>query len=462
MIDGAYDHRLLHYLQNHIRQLPLADQYILRSTLYCGSKVARLPQLHEGVFLLSNGEDSRLFGLNTCKNAWYCPTCSMKIMSKYAANIACLIDAMEEKNQWAFMLTLTVPHTILMSCEEVLKILYDTWKAFIARGNKNQTVSWRGNKEKKYKHGQEKVRKFGKSKTRDVFASFCEQFNCVHRVRVGEFTCGKNGWHPHFHCLFFVDADKFKQVKDWQKIFEDRWTELVKRNILKVWNKRYPNNEKNNKARMELMYERADTTTSKSAFISVDKDGEVIRQRSSNYICGWGADRELTGNVKNKASAPGHMTPYQLLEKAANTGEERYWNWYLEYMLAIRKYANRRVNFSKGAKQIIAKWKQTQKYVEYMKKKRIQENRRKWELVCWFTSQQWSKICSLNESSPIISNLLFLAKFCDRELIAYFLNLYDIKLVETEHPAKDFIEKLYNDELSEEYTGETQEESQVA
>lgn len=458
MIQQPYDHRLLHYLQKRIRQLPLAEQFLYRSTLYCGSKVSRLPHMHEGVFLLSNGEDSRLFGLNTCKNSWYCPACAAKVMSKYAANIACLIEALEEKGQWAFMLTLTIPHTSGISCEESTEILYQSWKDFNVHGNKNQHSKYYSRKDKK------RVKMIvSDKKNKDVFASFCEEFHCIHRVRVAEYTWGEHGWHPHFHTLFFVDKTKFQKVKEWQDKIAERWQAIVRKNTLKMWKKLNPDKSiQGINNRWEFMLTQSGDYQRKSpmAYISVDKSGKVIRQRSSNYICGWGADKELTGNVSNKAAHDGHLTPYQILEKAAE-GNEKMWDLYFQYMQAVRKKLHRRINFSKGAKQIIQKWKQTKAYKEYIKKKHMQDKRDKWELVCWFTSKQWSKICEINEDTPIISNILYLATKRDKELIAYYLNLYDIKL-ENETVHKEFIENLYNDQLSETYTGEAQEEVQVA
>ena len=461
MIQEVYDHRLLHFLQKEIRKLPIQDRFQFRSTENCGTKIARLPQIGEGAFILTNDEDARIFGVATCKNAWYCPTCAAKLMSKYAADIGCLIDALAEKKQAACMITFTVPHTPLTECDEVFDLLFDTWKSFVVRGKKNGNAKYYLNRNDKLN----RKMVVSDKKMKDIYADFRDYFDCDHYVRVGETTYGKNGWHPHFHALFFVDENKLQELAEWEPKLRKRWIELTKKTYKKIYEKLYPDTPAENfEKRWEHMqsYLKESPETS-GLFISKDKDGKIIRQLSSNYICGWGADQELTGKPKNKTAKDGHYTTHELLETAAqefNTTKGRiFLQEYFKFMFQIKKHRRPRIKYSNGTKKIISQWKQTQQYREFLKKKHSEDKRNPWRLLCWFTSKQWSRICEINETQPLIHNILFLASRGDKELISYFLELYDIKNIQAEHPQQKLIEDLYNDVLSDEYTSQAQEEN---
>lgn len=408
MIDNVHDHRLLNKLKKYLFAHPNI-MLQLKATAYCGSRIIRQPGNIPLVYVLKNKADAKVYGMATCKNSWFCPTCSVKQMSKYAATIACAIDALKQPkyNQWAFMITFTVPHTSGMSCEETTEILYNTWKDFITHGNKNQHVKYYA-KEKLFSREGDYVLKVSKRKLNDPFSSFCETFNCKHRVRVGEFTYGKHGWHPHFHCLFWVDAKDFDLVKGWQDSLNERWLSLAKKHTLKIWNKKFPDKKSENATRLQIMYDRMNIEESKGCYISTDEHGKVIRQESSMYICGWGADKELTGNYQNKATAEGHYTPLQLLEQADDTNN--YMELFIEYALATRRKKHCRINWSarSGIHEIIAQWKLTQTYQEVLKKKytQAQENVGKWEIIYWFNEKQWRQICFYETTTNLLTKIL--------------------------------------------------------
>lgn len=401
-------------------------------------------------------------------------------MAKYAAEIACAIDALSQPphNQIAFMITFTVPHTSGMSCEEVTEILHNTWKDFVVHGNKNQNAKYYSNAENKFKHGQKKSMKVSDKKLQDPFSLFCESFNCKHRVRVGEFTWGEHGWHPHFHCLFWVDKDKFKFVQSWQDTLCRRWLELAKRNTIKYWDKMAKLNhatkvvkddsrfsdsalvvddnkngkvgvglgkaaevpeairkgvddaKKKNRIRAEIMFSKLNGV-SVPAYISVDKDNKVIVQKSSMYICGWGADRELTGNYQHKATNPNHMTPRQILEKATAEPGDKYAELYMQYIYAVRSKRHPRLKFSNsGIKDIIAQYKHTQQYIETMKKKATTNPKLGMRVVCWFTEEQWKQIYWIETTvqDEIRARLLELAKERDKRLIEEYLMQFGIDI----------------------------------
>ncbi len=431
------DHALLNLLKRKINKNSF-DRKSMHAILHCGSRVLKVGDGYEpGVFVLANKETARFWGTLTCKNPWICPVCSARQMSKYATDVAVAIDALKAQGQSAFMITFTIPHTSGMPCDETTEILFDTWHDFHIRGNSNLK-----NKEKDWKHA-------------DPFATFCETFNCIHRIRVGEFTWGEHGWHPHFHCLFFVDEKNFDLVKGWADILNKRWLEVAKRKTIKIWTKRYHDKKKATK-RAEIMFAKADKVGSKGAYISVDKKGNVIKQESSMYICGWGADKEVTGNYRQKATGDGHLTPYQMLQNAqkAEDGEteERWLDLYMEFARTIKLHNRRRISFgNSGLRKIIDEYKLTNDYQETLKKKFTQqaENVGKWRIVCWFSESQWLKICLLDKEYNVKHTILQLAFHKGRDAVKNYLREFcAIHLIERDNLSQDICKKLWGVEAA--------------
>lgn len=378
------------------------EKYFLKSLYHCGAKV---PAIHgqAAVAVVANDKTARIVGVASCKSPWGCPVCTAKQMAKYAAKIACAIDALKERSYSAAMLTFTIPHTSGFTCEQATEILYKTWKAFTVHGNGKQA-----------------------SNLHDVFAEFCRTFDSKHRVRVTEYTFGNAGWHPHFHCLFWFPSNRINEILEWEERLNNRWLELCKRYTIRELLIGYPETQRKTvrakvETRVNIMYEKMDRRGSNGVYISKENN-LVIVQKSSDYLCGWGGDLEVTGNVSGKATAPGHYTWQQILYNAIEqdkmklnelnpaegsrkkevsvgrgTGSD-WWKLYFEYMHATKKARHARVNFSvhSGLNAIIAEYKRGEKYKTVLKKNAM--DRRKnfgvWRVVCWFSKAQWSEICN--------------------------------------------------------------------
>lgn len=441
-MSDIYDTRLQAYLRQEIKKESFATQHLLRGLLHCGSKVNRAVGVLPAVFVLKgNHGEAKIWGVNTCNNAWACPVCSARKMEAYARDIGAAIEGLKElKKQRPIMLTFTVLHTKNMSCEETTDILYNTWKAFNARGNKNLTSK------RRRQSGAKKWLEDTKTwKGNDAFASFCEEFNCTYRVRVGEYTYGKNGWHPHFHALFWIDENKLDKVGEWEEILRQRWNELRQRETLKYWNKKFPEQLEKNAARCECMYKNSAQGQSNGFWISKDEKGKVRFCESSDYICGWGADKEVTGNYRKSATADGHLTPYQILERAENDAAMR--NLYMEFCIATTKMHHKRLNFSRGCRSIITQWKNTVGYTEHLKKKQM-AGRTVWSVVCWFREQSWLNLLVDSEefAVPHVSNILYLAKLAEgATLIKEYCASRGIVAETVKHKFSDYLESLMNE-----------------
>lgn len=395
----------------------LSKKLFFKSLFHCGSKVAMAANV-SAVAVVANNKTAKYLGVTHCKSPWCCPVCTSRQMARYAADIAVAIDALKERGELAAMITLTIPHTRDFTCQESTEILYNSWKDFVVHGNTVLATA-----------------------KNDIFSNFAAATNHKHRVRVTEYTWGEKGWHPHFHTLFWFPRDKFQSIIDWQDRLEERWLEIVKRNTLKQLLLRYPETQRvtvnalglrklnsckvlpdaptirkqlfnvkhvvkvdemlNNRLenlgyRIFKMYQNLDPE-SHALYISVDENGKVIEQQSSNYICGWGANRELTGNVSYKATNPGHYTWQQILEKAIAENNDDWWALYFEYAKAtlIRRHA--RINYSvhSGLKKIIEDYKKSNAYKTFAKKnsENLVKAFGKWRVVCWFLPCQWYAIC---------------------------------------------------------------------
>lgn len=395
----------------------LSKKLFFKSLYYCGNRV---PPKGTGVAVIANKKTARFYGVASCKSPWCCPVCTSRQMAKYAAKIAVGLDALYERGEYAAMLTFTIPHTSGFSCEQSTEILYKTWAAFTIHGNK-LTKDYNKN---------------------DIFKNFMNTTNSKHRVRVAEYTYGNAGWHPHFHCLFWFPREHFESIVEWEDRLNERWYQLCKEYTFREFLIGYPETQRktvrlsgirklfsckelpddpticekifkvkdlvtveesfridivNLIRRIHVMYLRMDTSKSKGIYISKLSNGKPIRQKSSTYICGWGGNREVCGNVQEKATAEGHYTWQQILQLAIDTNDDKYWDLYFEYATAVRKARHARINFSvhSGLLDIIKEYMRTEKYKTVIKKNRTSQEKTygKWKVVCWFSKSQWSDIC---------------------------------------------------------------------
>ena len=443
MNEQISDARLQIMLRNYIKQRAEQNPFyggMFNAFLNCGKKLNPNTKVKD-IIVITNGERGRILGTMHCNNPWFCPHCSTVQMSKHAARIATAIDALKRQGQFAFMLTLTVPHHRGITCDEITEILFNTWHEFIRDGNKA----------KKTRSRQKKVDGSNKTyTTKNAFTQLCTQLNCKHRVRVIEYTWGNNGWHPHMHCLFWVPKKNLQLSLAWEYDLRQRWLKIAEKQTVKTLCKRRNADKQEIIETTRNYFERYNDTFNErrvSVHIS-DRDGVVTAQDSSQYICGWGADKELTGNSHKTATYEGHMTPYQILsaayEATDNADREKWLELYMEYANATKRRAMRRVQFSRtGIIQIIAKYRQTEAYTETIKKKFMEKQ--KWRAVIWFNSRQWSEIL-LSKNKYLVADIIERAHLPDaREQIVALLLQYDID-VRYNNPAdkQEFIDNFIN------------------
>lgn len=346
-------------------------------------------------------------------------------MAHYASEIACAIEAVRKVGQVGVMITFTVPHWTQHNLSQTGKLLYSSWKRLVAQGNKTRKA--RNSKGVAYM-------------TSDVFASFCETFNCTRRIRVTDLTWGVNSWHPHFHAIFFVDKDKVNKILDWEPVLKARWRDCVQKEIRHVMCKESPADVEKYIAKL---YSTKDPRNQNDVYISRDKKNpsKPLICDSSWYICGWTADKEVTGS-RRKSAGKGHLTPYDILElayKCRHNEDNPYIELYKEFALTFRGPSFRRVLFYGDLHKLIAEYKLSDGYITLLKKKYDSEARdfEPRRIITWFTKEQWLSICCVREIDAY-SDLLELARLPSaKELIETYLLMLRIDIRDNgEYPFK--------------------------
>lgn len=391
----------------------------LRGLMLCGIGIVKQPASQPTVYVTATEEDASYFGTTTCHSPWACPVCSPKAMAKRGADIACLIDA---KATWykehAFMVTLTLPHTINTSLKETFNLLTNSWHKMLNKGCKGYTKKYtlKLDVDEKNTRGGHAAGKKGTIREYEIsatpFNKFRQDFQIKSMVRVYEVTWGKHGWHPHLHILFFTKAENFPKLVEREDELTDAWLDIVK-NVHKQM--KTQSDEKLDELYAEYKYR--PVTGHRAFFISKDKNNVARKIDSSHYISGWGGDSEMThssvktGDKRDPEFAT--LTMWDILENAKQaTDSKEKWKWleiFTEY--AIETRGRRRVNFTPSDRHIIRKWKQTQRYIETVKKN-ITEKVQKKRVVFWFNEQQWNTIL-LTETQiepQIRADILYLAR----------------------------------------------------
>ena len=401
------DYQAQHYLRQWINGLPYEERKQLCNIHMCNQHAGAMAG--RDVYLVADDDGhAKYYGLMTCKNTWCCPVCTALMMEKYRSYIASAIE-MLGPTHFGFGVTLTIPHYKFMDWRETTDIIYATWRYFRLHNMKERS--------------------------HHVFTEFYKEIPTENWVRVGEYTWSeKNGAHPHFHCIWWTPRGKEKGVLDWESRLNDFWLKQAKRIAIKYWKRHKLHEDLLSQGKWKTYEDLADTVFyvngrddcwNEAFHFSRDKDGNLLEAKSSDYICGWGSDRELTGNIRKEASASGHYTPYQILQMGITN--PKYRQVYLDFCLAVtRKPVHHRVNFSKNGlfKRIKEYRKNRPEESERLEKKSLN----RWEVVCYFTQDDWYSVLDLEDmtGSPITSDILYLASQ-NKEVLLEYLDRLGLK-----------------------------------
>ena len=233
-------------------------------------------------------------GLMSCGSVWACPICAAKVQERRREEVAQAVTWAYDKGLQPCMVTLTFPHYAWNQLKELLAQQADALQKMRAG------APW------------------SRFKTSTGYQGL---------IRSLELTLGGNGWHPHTHELWFVDAGVD--------------ADLMKAKILERW--------RSSCARAGLLD--LDNAAQVAAFDahSVDVKGwctasdYLAKQDDSRH---WGVDSEIAKASTKQGRAAGKH-PFGLLALAQD-GDKKAGAQFCEYAAAMR--GKRQLYWSSGLK----------------------------------------------------------------------------------------------------------------
>lgn len=252
---------------------------------WCGHKVRRSDWGDQQVQIMTEGGRAWYQGLYRCGDVWLCPQCAGKIASGRAEELAEAVVEAARQGMAGAMISYTFPHYR----GEDLRILVEKFAK--ARSKLRACRAWK---------------------------RFADRWGIAGEVKALEVTVGKNGWHPHGHVLTFFDAD----------IPESRRAEF-QAELYAAW---------------RTVCIRADLPTPSAAHgihVLWFQDAESM---AADYVAGWSAIQELTGQTSKEAAEHGRNA-WQLLD-AASAGDEDAGKLWLDYVRVF--HGRQQLRWSKG------------------------------------------------------------------------------------------------------------------
>ena len=452
--------RLHTFLRKYMARNMQSQVSKIMSIYQCGITPIPMPHVTKGVYILANEEEGMTFGTTHCNSSWACPKCTAKVMAKYGERIACAIEALAKKKNYAMMFTMTVPHLPYMKCQDTYQVLQDAYRQFTKSCKTKITRHF------KKKDGTTSTYKV----SRNIVNTFFTDLEIEHSVRVYEMTYGENSWHPHIHGLWWTHNKNWHKIKDYEEKLFEYWWQCIENQATKYWTEKYKEEPEKAKKILEetfINWRKYPKTGHRSFFLSKDSNGEIRKAKSSYYICGWSTNHELSGLEEKKANE-GHMTPHQILEEASLTEnlerQRKLMGLYIEYALETKGHC--RFYTSKGLNKIIDEWQQTEEYYSQVKKKATEKiPKGKYKFVIFFFKEQWLFLSNLDLMNDyrtnIIADILELARAPDgREKIIEYCLAYGVDISNNPTPSDrvtNWIEALCNNEkqkLPEDYSNQ--------
>lgn len=237
---------------------------------------------------------SFLTGVQQCGSVWSCPLCAAKIQERRRLEIAQGMNWAYLNGLKAVMVTLTFPHRKHQKLDDLLEMQ------------------------------SEALKRLRKGKTWDKFK---EAVNFTGLIRSLELTYGEdNGWHPHTHELWFVDADAD--------------ADYIKNKVINKWK---------NACRAAGLLENGEVGFDDYSVDIKDKvstSDYLAKQDSSRH---WGSDREMA-KATSKAGKKSGKHPFAFLEESAAGDEKSGW-LYVQFSMAMR--GKRQIFWSRGLKKLV-------------------------------------------------------------------------------------------------------------
>jgi len=292
----AYEVRGNEFVERKTMAQIRCDRYRLKGVvdrLLIGSRTSKCCRWvvpTEAVKVMHSVEQKKAFytGLQVCASVWLCPVCAAKISERRRVQVKGAIAEAQRRGFVVMMMTLTVPHAL----GDDLPAMLDTMTKAYADTSSNRA----GKKARK-------------------------AMQLLGTVRVLEVTHGRNGWHPHYHVLMFLDAGS------------GQTTQSVKDLMTPVW--------------QDACVKRGLPCPSEERGVNVKPAADA-----ASYVAKWGLEHEMTkGHLKTAKGVKG-ATPWALLSEYQETREKRPAALWLAFAAAFK--GRRQLCWSKGLRELLA------------------------------------------------------------------------------------------------------------
>lgn len=251
-----------------------------------------IPHQSPKVCKCNDSQKSFFGGVQVCASVWRCPVCAARITERRKHETQQAIDLAHAKGLKTYLLTLTVPHGLGDDINPMLDRMMTAWRSI--------------------------------TKNRAGRSAF-ESIGRVGFIRALEVTHGKNGFHPHFHILLFLDT--LKTPLEVQQTLSPLWQKSCLSAGLPM--------------------------PSVSHGCRVD-NGEKASQYVAKGV--WGLASELTKSPSKKSKSADGQTPLDLLTSAAFEGSIRDKKLWLVYAKAF--HGRRQLYWSNGLREFLGMFKE--------------------------------------------------------------------------------------------------------
>jgi len=274
---GAYN------LLDHAQQILQTINH--RTCICCNYKVPDA----ESVDILRNLDEGTAgyAGLMKCSSLWTCPVCARKMSEKRRIELQEVVDAAKANGDRVCMVTLTHQHNAGDTLKESSKEMRKAWGR------------WRNGR---------------------WWMEMLEWMGMVGTVRALEVTHGdKNGWHVHFHVLFFF-SDNEITTDEIETHMSGRWRQVL-----------------NNMGGFASRAHGCVVTENEADIATyVNKHGEQVTKAVEKQQQ-WTESHELAKQVTKKGKIDDRRTPFQILSDGME-GDKRSDRLFREYGIAMKGF----------------------------------------------------------------------------------------------------------------------------
>lgn len=273
-----------------------AEKFALKSVvnvLYPKSNTAkccRCRRGHDDVVIYKSQEHGTAFygGLVTCGSVWWCPVCAAKISERRRVELSHGIESANKLGLSVVLATFTVPHGLGDDVKLILDRMSSAWRFM------------------------------GMSKGYKELRSLV---GIVGTIRALEVTHGQNGFHPHYHVLFFCESSNPGLVSILHLWLSALWSHAcVKKGLPRP-----------------------------SADRGVHCDDGTWAAR---YASKWGLEDEMTkGHMKTSKGIKGR-SPWDLLRSALRDNCEKSRRLFAVYAVAFK--GRRQLTWSRGLRDLLS------------------------------------------------------------------------------------------------------------